>query len=162
MEIEYSILRKEEITSQIAQSFVDLLQKQGKVVDPSIYKIQNCKTLCYATVANEIIAIGAIKRKTPSDFSKDKANLPELSANFTWELGYIYILPKYQGKHIATEIVDLLLAGLEHENLMASTEIDANPKMVQILEKRNFVRYGNTWKSGIHGNLLGLFLRYKC
>jgi hypothetical protein len=156
-----NILKTEEISTEIAKTFVELLLKQGKVTNPTIKKIKRCLKICYAEIDNEIAGIGAIKRKTPSDFSKAKANLPKLSADFTWELGYIYTLRKYEGNHIGSEIVDKLLAGLEHENLMASTEIEKNPKMVQILEKRNFVRHGNAWKSGIHGNLLGLFLRYK-
>jgi hypothetical protein len=42
---------------------------------------------------------------------------------------------------------------------MASTEISANPAMVRLLENYRFNRVGRAWKSAIHGNDLGLFLR---
>jgi len=44
---------------------------------------------------------------------------------------------------------------------MASTEITANPAMVRILEKQGFRLFGKPWKSDIHGNYLGLFLRFE-
>jgi len=44
---------------------------------------------------------------------------------------------------------------------MASTEISANPRMVGILEKNGFRHYGKPWKSSLHDNFLGLFLKYK-
>jgi hypothetical protein len=34
-----------------------------------------------------------------------------------------------------------------------------NPGMVRILERNGFRAFGKPWKSGIHGNMLGLFLR---
>lgn len=45
-------------------------------------------------------------------------------------------------------------------NLMASTEVTDNPAMVSILEQLGFQRRGKSWKSNIHGNELGLFLKY--
>lgn len=44
---------------------------------------------------------------------------------------------------------------------MASTEVSANPRMVKILEKSGFRFFGRPWKSSIHDNYLGLFLKLK-
>lgn len=43
---------------------------------------------------------------------------------------------------------------------MASTEIAANPGMVKILEKHGFRQFGKPWKSSLHKNYLGLFLKF--
>ena len=161
MKIDYVVLNQKEITPEIAQIFVNLLKQQGKVRNPTIEKIFRCRKLAYAKFGNEMVRIGAIKRKTSIDFNENKADLPKLRNNFTWELGYIYTMKYFEGNHIASEIVNRLLTGLENENLMASTEIEANPAMVNILEIRGFMRHGKSWKSILHKDQLGLFLRYK-
>ena len=38
-----------------------------------------------ATVESRIIGVGAIKKKTNSDFHTDKANVPKLAEQFDWE-----------------------------------------------------------------------------
>jgi hypothetical protein len=43
---------------------------------------------------------------------------------------------------------------------MASTELREDNSMKRILERNKFIQYGNSWRSGIHGGQLGLFLRY--
>jgi len=116
---------------------------------------------CGVKINEKIAGIGAIKEKTESDFSKQKASIPELKDYFQWELGYLYVSPEYSGKGIATNIVRLLIESYGKENLMASTEISANPAMVKILEKFGFRLYGKPWKSGIHNNHLGLFLKFE-
>lgn len=40
-----------------------------------------------------------------------------------------------------------------------SAAITANPAMVRMLEKMGFRLFGKPWKSGIHDNYLGLFLK---
>ena len=117
--------------------------------------------ICIANLENDIVAIGAIKRKTQSDFSPEKAGLQELSSDFEWELGYFYTQEKYVGQGIASMIAKLLIEEFGEGNLMASTEITANPAMVNILQKNGFRLFGKPWKSGIHENDLGLFLKFK-
>jgi len=43
---------------------------------------------------------------------------------------------------------------------MATTEISNNPGMVAILNKNGFKQYCKPWKSSIHKNYLGLFLKF--
>ena len=107
------------------------------------------------------IGIGAIKPKTNSDFDEQKADLSRLFDDFNWELGYLFILDQHQGNSIASNMVNLLIQEYGDDNLMASTEINANPGMVRILEKNGFRQYGKPWKSSIHDNYLGLFLKFK-
>lgn len=162
MKIEYEIIRKEELNDNIRTIFAEALNKQGKVMKYGLdKKADRCKVLCIVKINEDIAGIGAIKEKTKSDFSKEKASVPELSDNFEWELGYFYTDPKYYGKGIATNITRSLIDAYGSGNLMASTEISANPAMVKILEKFGFRLFGNPWKSSIHENYLGLFLKFK-
>ena len=107
------------------------------------------------------VAIGGIKKKTDSDFSEGKAGVPDLAEAFDWELGYLYTEAEQCGRGIASTITRLLVDAYGHGNLMASTEIAANPAMVRILEKLGFRLYGKPWKSSIHDNYLGLFLKFQ-
>ncbi|USF88756.1 GNAT family N-acetyltransferase [Candidatus Endoriftia persephonae] len=137
------------------------LKKQGKVKGDLSIKADRCKIICIAKINEDIAGIGAIKIKTKSDFSNEKASVPELSNAFEWELGYLYVNPDYSGKGIATNVTRMLIDSYGNGNLMASTEISANPAMVKILEKFGFRLFGKPWKSGIHKNYLGLFLKFE-
>lgn len=160
MKIEYDLILKNQLTDKVRECFAVALKQQGKVQGDLRTKADRCKFLCIAKIDGKVTGVGAIKVKTQSDFSDEKAGLPKQSSDFEWELGYLYTDPNYAGKGIAKNIARMLLDEFGQENLMASTEISANPAMVRILEKLGFRLYGNPWKSNIHNNYLGLFLRY--
>lgn len=157
----YKIILKEDLTNDDRKIFAELLLKQQKVKGDLFLKADRCKEICIAYIDNTAVGIGGIKRKTVTDFDKEKANIKELEKDFDWELGYLYTEENYNGIGISNGIVKNLLERNTNENLMASTEIFQNPAMVRILEKNEFLRKGKSWKSEIHKNELGLFLRYK-
>ncbi|MBK8163121.1 MAG: GNAT family N-acetyltransferase [Gammaproteobacteria bacterium] len=143
------------------ETFAEALRRQGKVQGDLSKKADRCKLLCIARIDEEVVGIGAIKTKTKSDFSEQKADLSELSDDFDWELGYLFTDPEHTRKGIAGNVAKLLVDAHGQDNLMASTEVSANPGMVRILETLGFRHYGKPWKSAIHDNYLGLFLRFK-
>jgi len=159
MKIEYEIILKDHLTDEVRKIFADMLKQQGKVQGNSLEKADRCKILCIAKINGEAVAIGAVKFKTDSDFSHSKSGLPDLRDYFEWELGYLYTSPKNAGKGIAKNVTRMLVDEFGNGNLMASTEVTANPAMVSILEQLGFRLYGKPWKSAIHDNYLGLFLR---
>lgn len=161
MKIEYEIIDHAEITDSVRQGFAAMLSKQGKVKGDLATKADRCKLLCIARVNGKVIAIGGIKKKTASDFTNEKAGVPDLSSEFEWELGYLYTHTDCSGRGIGSNVTRFLVEAYGKGNLMASTEITANPAMVRILEKHGFRLFGKPWKSGIHGNYLGLFLRFE-
>lgn len=161
MKIEYEIILKDHLTDEVRKIFAGMLKQQGKVQGNMLEKADRCTFLCLARVDGSPASIGAIKVKTNSDFSDQKSGLSDLKRDFEWELGYLYTDPKYTGKGIAKNVARTLVDKFGGGNLMASTEIKANPAMVNILKQLGFRQYGKSWKSGIHDNELGLFLRYK-
>ncbi len=161
MKIDYQVIQKADFSDTHRQIFADMLEKQNKVKGNLIEKVDRCQFICIVHVNNEHVAIGAIKQKTKSDFTEQKAGVAKLSENFEWELGYLYTLTEYQKRGIASMVVRLLIEKFGDGNLMASTEISANPSMVCILEKNGFRLLGKPWKSNIHVNFLGLFLKFK-
>jgi hypothetical protein len=156
----YKVDSPKKFTETEIHIFLDLLKQQGKVNNPTIEKINRCSLLCIATINDIIVSIGAIKPKTLSDFSTQKADLESESTNFEYEIGYCFTLKDYTNKGFSTKIVTKLLNKRIDSNLMASTEIQESSPMKRILEKNGFKHYGKIWKSSIHGGELGLFLRY--
>jgi GNAT superfamily N-acetyltransferase len=161
MKITYAVIQRKDFSDNHRKIFANMLEQQGKVQGNFHQKIDRCKLICIVNVEDDVAAIGAIKEKTESDFSVEKAGLPELSNDFEWELGYFYTQEKYVGKGIASMIAKLLIEEYGKENLMASTEITANPAMVHILQKSGFRLFGKPWKSVIHENYLGLYLKFR-
>lgn len=161
MKIEYEIVHRLEFDASIRAVFADMLRKQGKVKGDLATKADRCKLICIAKIDGEVVAIGGIKQKTASDFANNKAGVPDLASEFEWELGYLYTDSHYSGRGIASTVTRLLVEAYGKGNLMASTEIAANPAMVRILEKQGFRLLGKPWKSGIHNNYLGLFLKFE-
>lgn len=161
MTLQYEIIHKKDINDSHRSTFADLLKLQGKVKGNLLEKAERCKFICIVRLNASPIAIGGIKPKTKEDFESDKADLMNIESSFEWELGYIYTDKDFSGKGIASNLVKILIEEFGSGNLMASAEINANPGMVRILEKSGFRHYGKPWKSGIHDNYLGLFLRFK-
>ncbi|BDU25127.1 hypothetical protein [Flavobacterium sp. GSB-24] len=150
----------ESFSNSELQIFINLLTKQDKVRNPSIEKLYRCKYLSVCMVGDEIVSIGATKPKTNSDFDPAKADLPHLSVNFRWEIGYCYTDPDHIGKGYSSSIVEKLIGKLPEINLMASTELRKDNSMLRILERNGFKQFGNVWKSTIHNGDLGLFLKF--
>lgn len=155
----FKIGKPVDFTNDEISSFVELLEKQNKVQNPTEAKIKQCKFLAIGFSWGRPVAIGAIKKKTLSDFGPTKANLPELEKDFEWEAGYFFTEPDYEGKGFLSTIFNLLLTKFGEGRLMASTEIREGNRMIESLEHRGFKQIGNMWKSTISGNDLGLFLR---
>lgn len=160
-DITYKIILNNEIQNEHRIIVGDFLKEQNKVIGDPYLKADRCTYICIAYIDEKPVAMGAIKPKTPSDFGNQKANLPERSKEFDWELGYIYTEDEFTRKGIARNIVITLLKKYGNDNIMASTEIDDNPGMVKILKTFGFEHFGSLWKSQIHSNNLGLFLKYK-
>lgn len=161
MKIKFEVLAKNQLDKTHRSIFAEMLKKQGKVQGDLSTKADRCKFICIAMVNSDVAAIGAIKEKTASDFTNEKAGIPELSKDIDWELGYLFTEPKHRGRKLASFITRILIRKFGDGNLMASTEISANPGMVKILEQNGFRLYGKPWKSVIHNNYLGLFLKFE-
>lgn len=155
----FKIGKPSDFTDEQISDFVELLEKQGKVKDPSENRVKRCKYLAMGFSWGRPVSIGAIKQKTAIDFTPAKANLPELAKDYEWEAGYFFTEPEFQGKGFSSMILNQLLALYGSGRLMASTEIREGNTMINSLERRNFKQVGSIWKSVTSGNDLRLFLR---
>lgn len=134
---------------------------QGEEVDPDglTDRIRSAHALGYAEGDGTMIAVGAIKK--PTDLyvrnTEAKSGHKNLS-RFRGELGYMYVPPAYQRRHLGTRIADALLETFA-DPVFATTRTD-NVGMKAILSKLNFKRVGRKWPSRSHpGKALCLWVR---
>lgn len=160
-ELIFQVIDKTKITNQIALEFISMLEKQGKVIIPSVTKIKSCRQIILCYVDKKLVGIGALKTKTKTDFNPLNANLLDLEKKFDWELGYFYVETNVRKLGIATTMTRLLISDKLNENLLASTELYSENKMIYILEKFGFRQYGNPWNSKKHNGTIGLFLKFQ-
>lgn len=160
MTVDYAIFEKADVDDALRALVASLLGKQGKVLGNLSEKADRCRLICIARVDEHAIGMGAIKEATQRDFDADTSGLGALRSAFAWELGYFYTGPLHEGHGIGSHIAELLLERYGSHNIMASTEVSPPSGMVRILERNGFQRKGKRWPSAIHGNQLGLFLRY--
>lgn len=155
----FKIGEPSEFTEEQIASFVELLEEQGKVHNPSVEKVKRCKLIAMGFSWGKPVAIGAIKPKTATDFGADKANLPDLANDYDWEAGYFYTHPEHQGKGFSSMIFKHLLKLYGKQNLMATTEIRDGNSMINILQSEGFKQTGQAWESTLSDNELRLFLK---
>src|SRR5437879_3481200 len=107
--IEFEIRQRDEIDDSVRTTFAEMLRKQGKVQGDLAAKADRCKLICIARLDGKVIAIGGIKQKTASDFSSNKAGVPDLSKGFEWELGYLYTDRDYSGRGVGSHVGRVLV-----------------------------------------------------
>ena len=145
MNIEFVTKSPREFPDTEIKLFVEMLKKQGEVVDPTSVRVLRCNLICFAKFEGKCIGISAIKEKTNWDFDNDKANLPDERLFFEWELGYLHVLPEFEKNGVGSAMTTELLHKYGIGNLMATTDIN-NVKTIHLSIK-------NPQK------MLGLFLR---
>ena len=158
-DVTYKIGNPSDFTADEIRLFVELLKRQNKVHDPSEIRVKGCKLLGMAFSSKKPIGIGAIKKKTVSDFGQAKANLPNIATQFEWEVGYFFTDTESEGKGVSSTILSRLLLKYGDGKLMATTEIREGNRMIDSLEHRQFKQVGATWKSTKSHNDLRLFIR---
>lgn len=129
---------KEEI-----QACVTLI-KEGCAVDPESAAAELPRSIVVAIQRDgqDIVAIGAIKRKRPGYASgiARKSGFP-FNEN-SHELGYVAVKESHRRRGLSQEITAKLLAAFQSRPLFATT---SNEGMKRTLEKAGFVRQGNEW-----------------
>jgi hypothetical protein len=135
-----------------------MLIDQGKVQNPSLEKINNCKLLSFTFLNEEKVVIGAIKHAKEKPFCN--ACLPDMFGDFELELGYLFTKVKFRNLGISSVMVKEIITLVKDKNIYATTELETANPMMYILKKNGFDQYGSPFKSGIHGKYLGLFLRF--
>jgi hypothetical protein len=148
MKIEFLVKEPNLLSKSDVKDFELLLNKQGQI-DTVDGKVDRCYRICLVKLNGNPIGIGALKQVYKSTF--DYAGVPELSKNYNYEIGYLFVdktnIEDNLGKlGIGKYITRLLLNEVRNYNVFATTEKNTKNTMMHILKSTGFKLTGDTYK----------------
>jgi ribosomal protein S18 acetylase RimI-like enzyme len=123
------------------QAFQRQIEIGGEVTPAGLSRrIEAAHMLSYVLRGDNLVAVGAVKRP-------DDAYVERLSQSAGYdlgdcgaELGWIYVTPEAQGRHLGSRLSSALCESFEH-SIFSTTRIN-NASMQAILRKLDFKRVG--------------------
>ncbi len=157
-----SLQLKEPIAcSEAERSQFALLVRQGFEGSDAglVDRIRDAKRLAFYYASGSLLAaIAALK--APSERYRDdvfeKAHACANPADYTCELGWVFVVGVHRGNRIAGRLCQRLLAGVGSCGVLATTRSN-NTSMIRMLRALDFARVGVPYPRG--GEELVLFLR---
>lgn len=125
--------------------FYEMVLEGGQDVKETIKDgVNRSYLLGFHYVKNDLIGIAAIKK--PMDYWKSfilkNAKLTNFINKIKFEFGYVYTRPEFENNKICSNLTRSLLKKVDAVNIFATTKT-TNKKMIHILEKNGFKKYGN-------------------
>jgi RimJ/RimL family protein N-acetyltransferase len=105
-------------------------------------------TLVFLWVDGVLVGVGAVKKRDKG-YVTDKfrsAGVPKEAADFSMELGWIYVDEQYRGKGYSRVIAAAGVSQANQSSLFATTKAK-NKAMQRTLEGLDFSQLGKSWKS---------------
>jgi RimJ/RimL family protein N-acetyltransferase len=160
--VEIECLVPASVTALNALAFKELVLAADEVdtgTFPALY--ERALMLCFARSAGSLVGVGAIKRPNPihrqSVFDRARSHLAP--ASFTYELGWFYVPPAFQGNHISSRMVQKAMPWAKETSVYATSRINNKP-MHQALEAHGGFAAEASDFSPVHGSVpLRLFVR---
>ena len=128
--------------------FSSLVQQAGEVGENALAtNMKSAKALVFGRIAGEVLGIAALKRPQASYRKRigRKAGVEIGPESYPYELGYVFVLPKAQGKKLSHFLVAAALAHTEGAAVFATTRTD-NVAMLATLAKAGFRQFGQDYR----------------
>lgn len=151
------------LTGALSQTDLDacvaLITEGGAVTDPETARehLPHCLFVVVKRDGDQIVGVGAIKGQRPG-YAGDIASKEKSGYAFDshmHELGYVVVRESHQGNDYSKHITEELLSLFRGKPLFATTP---NQRMRTTLERKGFVRQGNSWPNR-KGEDLTLWIR---
>jgi RimJ/RimL family protein N-acetyltransferase len=124
-------------------------------------RIRDARWLAFYYAPGDTLAAIAALKAPNERYREDvfkKADAGVGSADYTLELGWVYVVPARRGSGIAENLCQLLLARVPESCVFATTRPDNNP-MIRVLLALGFARVGKPYPHQRRNEELVLFLR---
>jgi predicted GNAT family N-acyltransferase len=143
------------------QDFAAFVRASGEVVvDGLDVRIKKAEALIFLKENSFLKGIAGVKK--PKDSYKEdvfkKAQVPDKANEFTFELGYIFVLPSSRGRGLSHYLVKEALSNIGSLPIYATSRAD-NDAMHKILNKYDFAQCGEVYDSNDKKRALVLFTR---
>ena len=142
------------------QRFEELVIKGGEVGSAVLTdNIAHARILTVYRDESLIFGVAALKQPKESyrEKIKDRSGVMLLKANYSYELGYIFLDDSLQGHRLSYPLVLAALGYADGAGIFATVRID-NDKMRRTLKRAGFIAVGDSWK-GNEERIIGLLIR---
>ena len=138
----------QECTKEELKIFKELVSVAGEVISTSLNSLVNrAYKLIFITDNNEIIGIAGVKNPNQSYIEKISKKTSIKISNNMKELGWIYILPEYQGQGLANKLMEYIYKNILNDIECYATTREKNNVMKHLLEKYLFDVSGEKYAS---------------
>lgn len=128
--------------------FQNLIIEGGEVTSHGLSQRINCAEKLVFINEVKCVAIGAIKN--PNEQYKSsifaKAGVEEKSENYTYELGWLYVIPAARGQGLGRYLMEAITSALGGSTCYATTR-ENNHSMHHLFSQYKFERLGSPYKS---------------
>lgn len=142
------------------ERFEELVVEAGEVIGAALTtNIANARILVMLKHEGVLCGVAALKRPQDS-YRKRVASQAEIALpkpEYPYELGYIYVQPKLQGRHLSHRLVAEALEHRDGAHVFATARID-NDRVRSTLAKARFAVAGKPY-DGLQGKPIGLLVR---
>jgi GNAT superfamily N-acetyltransferase len=145
--MEITVAAPTDFTKEELAEFCKLVRKGGEVGGNALAtNIKNAKALVLGKCAESVQGTAALKSPQARYRKRigDKAGVDLGQATFPYELGYVFLTPKMQGKGLSHRLVAMALKHADGAGVFATTRTDNNA-MLATLAKAGFKLTGNDY-----------------
>jgi len=138
----------DECTTEELNEFKSLVLEGGEVVEHGLLdRIKRADKLIFVT-DKSVIGVGAIKKPYQQYKNNvfEKAGVPDMSVNFTFELGWLYTSPSARGKGVGRKLMQFIITLVNNSGCFATTR-ENNDAMHYLFQEYSFAKLGNKYSS---------------
>jgi RimJ/RimL family protein N-acetyltransferase len=160
-ELEIQAVSADALSAAERQRFQELVIKGGEVGGAALEtNISSARILIVIREQGVICGVGALKRPQDSYREKviKKAELALASANYPYELGYIFIEPSLRGRGLSHGLLATALDHSDGAGVFATVRTD-NAAMRASLEAAGFTPAGRIYEGREKDRKIGVLLR---
>lgn len=142
-------------------AFARLVLEGGEVQSVGLReRIERAYRLAFLNFGEQTVAIGAIKQPVLKYRNETfaKAALADIASEYEYELGWLYVSPRFRKNGLAAQIVGALVDTVENNGLYATSK-EMNTNMHSVLLRNNFRHDGKSYESTLSQESVKLFLR---
>lgn len=143
------------------KDFMALVLAGGEVTPNGLEdRIRSAVSLVFLTIGCCLCGVAALKRPEASYQRQvsSKSGVPLPEREFSYELGWLFIMPSARGRRFSVDLTRVALSGVATDGVFATSRTD-NAGMHATLAKFGFLSAGRPWASARGDHQLQLFIR---
>ena len=156
-----TVKRPNECSKAELQDFAAFVCAGGEVISAGLEaRIKKAEVLVFLSHEGCLKGIAAVKKPELSYQNKvfQKAHATAQSSEFSFELGWVYVLPSSRGVGFSRKLVKAALAATHGWPIFATSRSDNIP-MHKVLKAQGFLCHGKSYASARGNHELVLFIR---